>query len=1075
MQNQNQFTGTLVVFSLFFLWFFRCLAVGKVVPDRLALLEFKNSISDPFGLLSSWELDSFNHCSWLGVSCSSDSRVLSIEIVGDGRDGGNYSFSASCSKYGLLPFYGFGIRKNCSGRNGKLGGKLSPMIGELTELRVLSLPFNELGGEIPREILGLRNLEVLDLEGNSISGCLPGDFRGLRKLRVLNLGLNRIAGMIPASLSECGGLQILNLAGNELNGTIPKFIGSFSGLKGLYLSSNRLNGPLPDAFGNICRHLEHVDLSGNFINGEIPRSLSNCSQIRTLLLFSNLFVGSIPHELGRLRRLEVLDVSRNNLCGTIPSELSNCVNLSVLVLSNLFDVSNTHGDEPSGYPSSATDEYNYFEGSIPVKVTTLSNLKIIWAPNANLKGKFSSNLIFCENLEMVNLAQNLFTGEISGVFGGCKRLRFLNLSSNRLTGKLDKQLPVPCMAIFDISGNLLSGSIPSFNYTSCSHKPSFESDTSHSHNPLFAYRSFFTYKTRIDNGFPFTDIHLPMIHNFAGNKFTGPIPLLPIIPERLEKEINYAFLAGGNKLSRPFFGRFSRKCNRLAGMVVNISNNRIYDRFPSDTGFLCRSLIFLDASKNFISGPIPQSIGDLKSLVFLDLSGNKLNGIIPHSLVNLRNLTVLLLNNNALSGEIPIDLPNLPTLTKFNVSFNNLSGPFLFDGHVINCSSMIGNPFLPSCPLVSFSGPPPSPHSHSPPETDSESGKNGLSSIQIASIIALSIVALVLVVFAALFYYVRKWISDSRVQVSELSETKEITVFNDIGVPLTYESVVQATGNFNASNCIGNGGFGSTYKAEISPGTLLAVKRLTVERCQGVPQFRAEINTLGRIRHRNLITLIGYHASEAEMFLIYNYLPGGSLKNFIQERSRRAFGWEILRKIAVDIASALAYLHDQCNPRIIHRDVKPSNILLDHDLNAYLSDFGLSRLLGTSETHATTGVAGTFGYVAPEYALTCRVSEKADVYSYGVVLLELISDKRALDPSFSPHGDGFNIVSWACMLLRQGQVQDIFAANLWDVGPSDSLVNMLHLAIMCTVESPLTRPTMMQVVQQLKQLQPPLI
>ncbi|XP_048591570.1 probable LRR receptor-like serine/threonine-protein kinase RPK1 [Brassica napus] len=129
----------------------------------------------------------------------------------------------------------------------------------------------------------------------------------------------------------------------------------------------------------------------------------------------------------------------------------------------------------------------------------------------------------------------------------------------------------------------------------------------------------------------------------------------------------------------------------------------------------------------------------------------------------------------------------------------------------------------------------------------------------------------------------------------------------------------------------------------------------------------------------------------------------GNLEDFIKERSKPALEWKILHNIALNVARALAYLHEQCSPKVLHRDIKPSNILLDNNYNAYLSDFGLSKLLGTSRSHVTTGVAGTFGYVAPEYAMTCRVSEKADVYSYGIVILELISDKRTLDPSFSSH------------------------------------------------------------------------
>jgi len=348
---------------------------------------------------------------------------------------------------------------------------------------------------------------------------------------------------------------------------------------------------------------------------------------------------------------------------------------------------------------------------------------------------------------------------------------------------------------------------------------------------------------------------------------------------------------------------------------------------------------------------------------------------------------------------------------------------------------------------------------------------NGFNSIEIASIVSASVIVLVLLALVVLFIYTRKCApgDSSRVQVYE---RREIKVFMDIGVPLTFQHVVKATDCFSAGNCIGCGGFGATYKAEISPGVVVAVKRLAVGRFHCIQQFHAEIKTLGRIRHPHLVTLIGYHASETEMFLIYNYLPGGNLEKFIQERSSKFIKWNVIHKIALDIAHAIAYLHDECNPRVIHRDVKPSNILLDNDFNAYLSDFGLSRLLENSETHATTGVAGTFGYLAPEYAMTCRVSEKADVYSYGVVLLELISDKKALDPSFSSHGNGFNIVSWAHMLLRQGRAKEVFTAGIWESGPHDDLVEVLHLAVKCTVDSLTIRPTMKQVVQLLKQLRP---
>ncbi|XP_010258038.1 PREDICTED: LRR receptor-like serine/threonine-protein kinase RPK2 [Nelumbo nucifera] len=1117
---------------LFLFWIFSFSSADAVDSDKAVLLQFKNSVSDPSGLLSRWSSGGgagpSDHCSWFGVFCDSKSRVLALNITGggDGNSVGGNSEAFSCSKFSQFPLYGFGIR-SCSGGGGKLGGKLSPLIAKLTELRVLSLPFNDFTGEIPLEIWSLQKLEVLDLEGNSLSGTLPLEFGGLRRLRVLNLGFNKLAGEIPASLSNCVGLQILNLAANGLNGTIPQFIGSFSELKGLYLSLNRLGGSIPAELGSNCRNLEHLDLSANLLVDVIPRSLANCNQLRSLLLFSNMLEGTVHPEFGRLLKLQVLDVSRNSLSGTIPSELGGCVELSVVVLSNLYDpltdVKNLTGATSLGLSSPAYDDFNYFQGGIPAEIVNLPKLRIIWAPRATLEGNIPSDWGACNSLEMVNLAQNFFTGEFPNLFRRCKNLHFLDLSSNKLTGVLDGNLPVPCMTVFDASDNLLSGSIPTFNQGSlCPRIPSLNA-----YDSSTAYLSFFTSRTRTRSPLPSLGASgsLAVFHNFGMNNFTGTLPSLPLAPGRIGKQTVYVFLAGGNKLTGPFPGNLFEKCDGLNAMIANVSNNRMSGQIPENIGTMCSSLMLLDASRNQITGSLPQTIGDLYSLVslylgwnqlqgqiperlghlkglkylslagnnltgnipsslgqlrsleVLDLSSNSLLGEIPKDLVTLENLTHLLLNNNKLSGQIPPGLANVTSLDQFNVSFNNLSGPIPLNDNLIKCSSVLGNPFLQSCHIFSLTGSSSDqqgrnedPLNYTAPPPGGVVKGSGFSSIEIASIASASAIVSVLFALIVLFIYTRRCAPRSRIRAAG---RKEVTVFTDIGVPLTYENVVRATGSFNASNCIGSGGFGATYKAEISPGVLVAIKRLSVGRFQGVQQFHAEIKILGRMRHQNLVTLIGYHASESEMFLIYNYLPGGNLEKFIQERSKRAVDWRILHKIALDIARALAYLHDQCVPRVLHRDVKPSNILLDNDYNAYLSDFGLARLLGTSETHATTGVAGTFGYVAPEYAMTCRVSDKADVYSYGVVLMELISDKKALDPSFSSYGNGFNIVAWGCMLLRQGRAKEFFTAGLWDSGPHDNLVETLHLAVMCTVDSLSIRPTMKQVVQRLKQLQPP--
>ncbi|KAE8659481.1 LRR receptor-like serine/threonine-protein kinase RPK2 [Hibiscus syriacus] len=958
------FSALALEWQPFFLVFcvLSCVVFSDDSSDNDVLLEFKESVSDPSGLLSTWSENS-HHCSWSGVTCDKNSKVLSLNITGfgNGPKGNNLNNSAgsssfSCSDYSSFPLYGFGIRRNCGESKWSFFGNLSPSIGKLSELRVLSLPFHRFHGEIPSGIWGLEKLEVLDLENSLLSGKLPVSISGLKNLRVLNLGFNNISGEIPGWLSSLKRVEMLNLAGTLVNGTAPAFLGRF---RGVYLSFTWLGGSLPADIGEDCR-LEHLDLSGNYFVGSIPASLGKCSRLRSLLLYTNMFEEGIPGEIGQLQNLEVLDVSRNSLSGPIPVELGNCSALTVLVLSNMLspydNLAMIKGD--ANY---VNDDFNFYQGGIPDEITKLSKLRILWAPRATLEGNLPSDWGSCDSLEMVNLAQNFFSGKISIGLTLCKKMRYLDLSSNkRLTGELVEKLAVPCMSVFDVSENSLSGYIPRFYNQGCPDVLTSDSYSSEPFNPSSAYLSFLASKVHAgtSSGFLGREGGPAVFYNFRANNFSGSVLSMPIAPQRLNKHISYAFYAGENILSGPFPGNLFENCNGLDALFVNVSYNRVSGRIPDEIGKLCKSLKFLDVSTNQITESVPPSIGDLVSLVSLNLSWNLLQGLIPssfsqmkdlrkagavvnslsgeipESLANLRNLTVLLLNNNKLSGRIPSGLANAAMLSSFNVSFNNLSGPLPLSNNLMKCSSLLGNPLLQPC--RSYSLIPSSDQAEwdsqnydaSPPEPVTRKNRNnGFRSIEIASITSASVIVSVLLALA--------------------------------------------TGNFNASNCIGNGGFGSTYKAEISPGVLVAIKRLAIGRLQGFQQFDAEIKILGR---RNL-------------------------EKFIQERSTRAVDWRVLHKIALDIARALAYLHDQCVPRILHRDVKPSNILLDDDYNAYLSDFGLARLLGTSETHATT------------------------------VLLE---HSEALDPSFSHYGNGFNIVQWSCMLLRQGQAKEFFTAGLWD-------------------------------------------
>ncbi|KAJ9189787.1 hypothetical protein P3X46_001041 [Hevea brasiliensis] len=1027
-----------------------------VLNDTAALLDFKESISlDPSNLLGGWTPNS-DCCSWYGVACDEFSRrVIAL------------NFTA-----GSLTSF--------------LAGTLPDSIGDLTELRALVIPHNAFFGEIPVSLSKLQFLEVLELQGNNLSGRIPDQISILQSLRVLNLSFNSFAGEIPASLIGYGKLQAIDLSNNLLTGEIK-----------LDNSSK-------------CLFLRHLKLSNNLLDKSIPKEIGQCKNLRILLLDGNLLQGRIPSEIGQISELRVLDVSTNSLTERIPKELGYCRKLSVLVLTNSSNfVGNGNGDWDNG----SGLEFNAFDEGIPYEVLMLPSLQILWAPRGNLGGRLPSNWSDSCSLRVLHLGFNSFKGVVPKGLRVCKNLTFLDLSSNYLVGYLPMRLQVSCMVYFNVSRNNMSGVLPSFSEGSCDNSmisfgqdPNFldveDVQIAYSNIPVWGPQMRNPLGSKMDEDFVIN-------HDFSWNQFAGLLPLFSVGNEFLatKNKPAYRLLLNNNMFNGSFPDELVSSCNDLLSFSVNLSANHISGEIHDSLYLSCVSMTQFEAAYNQISGSLPPSIGNLKKLQCLDLRGNRLSGnlpnqlrnlrlvksilmgsnnvaggipselgqlnsltvldlshnaitgTIPESLTNAQNLEIVLLNNNALSGEIPSSFSTLSNLSMLDVSFNHLSGHIPQLQHTIDCDWFRGNLFLEQCP---------DPTSNSPPDSNGD-GKwqrhRNKKTVIIAVVVSASFVLCISLVVVAVSVHGRKKFG----RLSNLGG-KVLVTFADAPAELSYDSVVRATGNFSTRNLIGTGGFGSTYKAELAPGYLVAVKRLSLGRFQGIQQFDAEIRTLGRIRHKNLVTLIGYYVGEAEMFLIYNYLSGGNLQTFIHERSSKSVKWSVIYNIALDIAHALAYLHYSCVPRILHRDIKPSNILLDEELNAYLSDFGLARLLEVSQTHATTDVAGTFGYVAPEYATTCRVSDKSDVYSFGVVMLELISGKKSLDPSFSEYGNGFNIVAWAKLLIKEGRSSELFSVELWEAGPKEHLLGMLKLASTCTVESLSVRPSMKQVLEKLKHL-----
>ncbi|KAH7436850.1 hypothetical protein KP509_05G038600 [Ceratopteris richardii] len=897
-------------------------------------------------------------------------------------------------------------------------------------------------------------------------------------------------------------------------------------LRMILLSSNQFSGTIPIELTNNCSKLEHIHLEDNNLFGEIPKGFGGCSRLRSLLLSSNALSGSIPVDIGKLQELQVLDVSRNSLGGSIPEELSNCSQLSILVLTNNLPICQRFPCDTSLRQTSNNqkDEFNYF-ASIPGTLMALPSLQLLWAPGA---AALASTLpsIWGSRLEVLNLASNSYIGNLPEGLMKCKRMVYLDLSDNKLEGVLPSMF-IPCMVFFNVSANSLSGELPRKYVRNCSRSLLLDSIANYMQRPTlvdemsfatWALSSYFSslYCGVILNRLAgwFVEHNFSVVHDLSSNNFTGPLHSLMIADDLLSKSPAYGLFLSNNQLSGPLSRNLFKLCQELGGFSLKVSNNKAVGILPADAISTCISLrqfeaagnqfigeiphglerlkhllildlssndlsgglppelgqlqqlLFLILAKNNLTGMVPESYGQLSSLLVLDLSDNRLTGNIPRDLASLKNLRKLLLRNNCLSGFLPENLARLKYLNVLDVALNNLSDlvhhPLRSDALCAKISAVDNK--LPRSYALSTTAD----KEGEGPYTGKivQNSKGHPNPIMIASIVSGCAIGAVLIILLCVFFFTR----DKSAQMFHRQEKRELVMFRHFESEITYENIFSATVNFSLDNLIGSGGFGATYKAELSPGRIVAVKRLSLDKFQGRKHFEAEIRTLGMVNHPNLVTLLGYHASDNEKFLIYNYFPGGNLENLIHNPRGDQLKWRVRLRIALNIAQALAFLHYGSNQKILHRDIKPSNVLLDKNLNAFLSDFGLAKLLSASETHATTDVEGTFGYVAPEYAMTCRVSEKADVYSYGVVLLELLSGKKALDPSFSRYGNGFNIVSWAAMFYKKGNCQEILAAGLWDEGPRSEMREVLRLAVKCTMASISVRPTMREVVDILREM-----
>uniref|UniRef100_A0A1D1XPJ3 non-specific serine/threonine protein kinase n=1 Tax=Anthurium amnicola TaxID=1678845 RepID=A0A1D1XPJ3_9ARAE len=473
------------------------------------------------------------------------------------------------------------------------------------------------------------------------------------------------------------------------------------------------------------------------------------------------------------------------------------------------------------------------------------------------------------------------------------------------------------------------------------------------------------------------------------------------------------------------------------------------------------NLQILLLQNNNISGPIPPEMGKLSQLRTLDLSNNFLTGEIPTSIGQLGSLEYLRLNNNSLSGAIPQSLANITQLSFLDLSYNNLSGPLPpFPARTFN---IVGNPLI--CATGSeqdcFGTMPTSVNSNS----QSVSNPGWTKSHKVALAFGSTLGCISLLLFGFGLFLWRRYKINQQIFFDVNDQQSEEVCLGNLR-RFQFRELQMATDNFSSKNFLGKGGFGNVYKGYLQDGTVVAVKRLKDGNATGgVIQFQTEVEMISLAVHRNLLRLCGFCMTATERLLVYPYMSNGSVASRL--KGKPALDWGTRKKIALGAARGLLYLHEHCDPKIIHRDVKAANILLDDYCEAVVGDFGLAKLLDHKDSHVTTAVRGTVGHIAPEYLSTGQSSEKTDVFGFGILLLELITGLTAVEFGKAANQKGA-MLDWVRKIHLERKLDTLVDKDLKSNYDPIELEEMVQVALLCTQYLPVHRPRMSEVVRMLE-------
>uniref|UniRef100_A0A5B7BQE0 non-specific serine/threonine protein kinase n=1 Tax=Davidia involucrata TaxID=16924 RepID=A0A5B7BQE0_DAVIN len=855
------------------------------------------------------------------------------------------------------------------------------------------------------------HVERISLKRQNLNGTLPKELVGLPYLKDIDLTFNYLNGTIP---SEWGSLPLehISLLGNRLTGSIPEEFGNITTLRELTLQYNQLSGAIPPALGNLT-HIDYIHLSSNFFTGELPETLAKLTTLREFRISDNNFTGTISNFIQNWTNLTRLEIQASGLQGPIPSGIE--------LLENMIDlrISDLNGNE---------DQVTF------PQLSKMTELKTLILRSCNIAGELPDYL-------------------------GSQGLTTLDLSFNKFRGGIPDSWNKSRIQYIFLTGNLLNGTVPPWLLDKGD--PLKEFDLSYNN---FTYESSRTGRLNCKNS------RVNLFRSFSESN----IDFDPCLENsQCQQHWNSFYInCGGSKFVDDADGNTTYDAdNSVASMFYKSETNWAL----SSTGVFMLETLEKETyiAKNTYTLPIN------KSELYMD--------------ARLSPLSMTYYGFCLLDGKYTVNLHFAEIMFTHDQTYKNL-GRRIFDVYIQGnlewkdfnivdkaggvgkeikikfTEVMVTNKTLEirfhwagkgtaGIPDEGVYGPLISAIAVDPEFTPASENGNRLSAGTVVGIV----VAIAFVIFLVLG--ILSWKGCLRCKDTMEQDLKGLDLQTD---SFTLRQIKAATNNFDVSNKIGEGGFGPVYKGLLSDGTIIAVKQLSSKSKQGNREFVNEIGMISALQHPHLVKLYGCCIEGNQLLLVYEYMENNSLARalFGPEECQLELDWPTRHKICVGIARGLAYLHEESRLKIVHRDIKATNVLLDKNLNPKISDFGLAKLDEEEDTHISTRIAGTYGYMAPEYAMWGYLTDKADVYSFGVVALEIVSGRSAT--SYKPKGDHINLLDWALALKENGNLMELVDPRLGSDFNKEEVMVTIDVSLLCTNATAAVRPTMSSVVSMLE-------